>query len=544
MFDFITTFFNDKKRPDSDNQLVLEDEDELSDPTTVPCEGETTQLLDVEYDSIDWLEKNERFYHLLKLLKEELFVKVEYSQFKHFLIHDIDELALQVYSRIRIEIPDLSRIELLVSNIGSIGDLLEYWLEELQCLPLEKGTVELDDNTCELLANCVEDVVTKRLSFVENMFYTLVVLKHTTIADTVGRKIFAQWHALLICYLRLSIVTSNAKTFASFIKQEMKFLPNDVSQAKYMERCVLSVLAALELTTISHGYCESRPTLKLAAKLLNGYWHPGRVLELLDTVSTTPASLYLQGLCWLQLNSQEKVKFLWPKAIGGHPKSSDLHVVVPDGANSTQGYFSHIVDRAMEFSCWSLATHFGCLAIQYNVADDNLLSTTFRCALDDGDYDSAWEIMMCSDFERQQAMTQMLVGELCDAGSIRDLLKFPFVGLSSIVDSTLLFKCRTAAVSVDGATKPYCMAYSWFVYNGDYQNAAGSKYLYALKLISLADVQEFKVTMSEICQSLLSAMTTLSVLDIKDQWVRVPKPRQLWKVTVFKLGFGQRCFRW
>jgi hypothetical protein len=133
----------------------------------------------------------------------------------------------------------------------------------------------------------------------------------------------------------------------------------------------------------------------------------------------------------------------------------------------------------------------------------------------------------------------MLISEICEARELYLLCGgFCFAGMQSEVEKSLHFKARNEPASPSNPSIFQDIAYAYFIYCGDFKNAAVVMFLHAVKLYSLAwsdkygnlEIQSIYTRMS---QCFLAALNGLSLLDSRDAFIKCQQPVLIYRVLSF-----------
>ena len=135
-----------------------------------------------------------------------------------------------------------------------------------------------------------------------------------------------------------------------------------------------------------------------------------------------------------------------------------------------------------------------------------------------------------------------MIGELCDARELDYLCGgFSFAGMQGEVEKSLHFKTRNEPASPLKASIFQDISYSYFIYSGDFKNAAIVMFLHAVKLYSLNWLdkygnQEIQSVFTRMSQCLLAALNAMSLLEDQDAFIKTPQPVLLFQVFSFENG--------
>jgi hypothetical protein len=431
----------------------------------------------------------------------------------------VDDFAIQVFDRIKEHYSDndadwsehLRIVELLVSKVDSLDYILTGLMNSFQH---SREQVTLDDpnvneTLSEYLSSSLRGIIEKRYDFIQQIFFSLVLIKHLQIPISFTRQNFVFWHGLYSCYVRLlwlskqlfisrprmdlgferlSIVEESKKPISALEFLIRRYIHLELSShdwaGQIIEAC-LGVLEQLGWATISSGdSMEENSAVIRWAYIFYSDIPPAIILELLEMLPCqSPSLAVLKGKVWLDLNEVEKAKYMLGKGASGIGNSdSDLGLVLPPHVlqQGVVGYYEQMMKYCLDKQVLELAIHFGKLAA-HNVFHDpirriDLLKEVFNIALNYEDFDSAYEIMLLmQDTEHQKFCLGSLVGRLCDSGSL-DLLciRFKFAGMSSEVEAALLFKARTEIVNVSQSTAYHHICYTYFSYQYDFRTGINS----------------------------------------------------------------------
>ena len=131
---------------------------------------------------------------------------------------------------------------------------------------------------------------------------------------------------------------------------------------------------------------------------------------------------------------------------------------------------------------------------------------------------------------RKRDCLGLLISELCEAGNLDYLCGgFSFPGLQKEVEKSLHFKTRTEGAYPSKPSKFHRISYAYFIYCGDYRNAALVMFRNAVKLYSLNwsdryGEDEIKSVFTRMSQCFLSALNALSLLENHDAYLKTTEP--------------------
>ncbi|GJJ16272.1 hypothetical protein Clacol_010568 [Clathrus columnatus] len=137
-------------------------------------------------------------------------------------------------------------------------------------------------------------------------------------------------------------------------------------------------------------------------------------------------------------------------------------------------------------------------------------------------------LTVCTDFlsgRKREAISQ-LVQAMCEANAVDRLLSLNFVGLPNEVETALAFKVRNA----DPLSRPMYpqVLYAWYVFRGDFRNAAATMYQFARRLSPFMEGSSQFVVVAEMqAEAYLVAINALSLLDPKNAWIALPIPSEI-----------------
>ena len=132
----------------------------------------------------------------------------------------------------------------------------------------------------------------------------------------------------------------------------------------------------------------------------------------------------------------------------------------------------------------------------------------------------------------------MLISELCEAKELDFLCGgFSFAGMQMEVEKSLHFKTRNEPASPFKASIFQDITYSYFIYSGDFKNAAIVMFLHAVKLYSLTwsdkyGNQEIQSVYTRMSQCLLAALNAISLLEDQDAFIKTPQPVMIFQVCL------------
>ncbi|KAJ3362821.1 hypothetical protein HDU91_003238, partial [Kappamyces sp. JEL0680] len=412
-----------------------------------------------------------------------------------------------------------------------------------------------------LIATTLQTIIKNRNDFVQGAFFTLCLAKHIYPELAPSRINFARWQSLTCCYARLSwLAMQRVQTFGrdslDFNALQITAGP-ELSKATLLEHVVQNhicldsegdnstvyLLNACHLVLSKLGWTRAHglATLKEAAPIVT-WAHalfdqiaPASLLVLLESLSSpTPSCCYLMARVWLKLNQYSKARVLFERAACGHSSDSDLELVIPllKDSPTLAAYYQHVMQSCLDDSLLELAVHFGKLAVATAPKQDEVAyinRAVFSAAVSLGDFKTAFEaILTLSDPTMKKECLSILINELCEAQNLDALCGgFNFAGMRRDVETSLLFKTRTEPAQVAKPSVFHNIAYAYFTYCGDYRNAASVMLFHAVKLCAIPwsdkyGADEVASVTTRASQCFLTALTSLSLLDANDAFIKCP----------------------
>jgi hypothetical protein len=131
---------------------------------------------------------------------------------------------------------------------------------------------------------------------------------------------------------------------------------------------------------------------------------------------------------------------------------------------------------------------------------------------------------------------------MCKKGAGSTLLRFPFGGLESVVDSALDANCVNTS-NVSTAAEHYKLLYTWRLTHGDTRGAACALHGRLRNLQELASDDREK-TSATILSEYLVLLNLLGSLDPDQAWILVPKhhPKDTQPAPIKRLKIGDGSY--
>ncbi|KAJ3276592.1 hypothetical protein HDV01_004125 [Terramyces sp. JEL0728] len=454
--------------------------------------GPVDEKIENVRDSLKHLADLTRSFEMNPIIEQTLF----YSNSPQ--MSSLEELAEQFYP----EEAEQQVLQLGYAKISDFEGTLNALITLFQSLDYKtKNLPNIDGFDAKIITELTRNMINDRYIFIKKVYSVLLPL--VAMGKQLPKNFVALWQSLTVCYHSQYIAATQN---------------------------VLSALGwnrAYPLGSLS----EAQSVVTYASKFMD-YTANYSLFDLLLTLPTpSPATCFIKAKVYLQLNDYYNARVNFESASCGNNvqpnKHTDLGLVVP--SNILQGgvslYYLHVMQICNEFHP-DLSVHFGKLALRTAKNGVNeteyllkLQKSIFSCAIQAGDYKSAYEIVISiQDKDLQRDILRALITELCDANELELLVGgFSFAGLTTEVENTLLFKARNEAASAHQKTVYYKIAYAYFVYRGDYRNAALVMYHQAHKLTKIMWSERVVTEMARVCtimtQCYLVAYNALSLLD-------------------------------
>ncbi|KAJ3324088.1 hypothetical protein HDV06_000629 [Boothiomyces sp. JEL0866] len=414
-----------------------------------------------------------------------------------------------------------------------------------------KNSPNLDRFEAKIISEITRNMITDRYIFIKKVY--LILMPLVALGKNLPKNLVALWQSLTVCYHRLHwichqhiIKNKNINNLSTMGLDEQYeslleyFIHNHVEAEWNHQPFSIQYLNASYNVLSTLGWSRAYPlgSLSEAQSVViwaNKFSEQAASYALYDLLLTlpspSPAACFVKAKLYLQMQDFYSARINFENASCGNNvqpnKYTDLGLVVP--SNILQGgvslYYLHVMQICNDFHP-DLSIHFGKLALRtaksgVNEADYllRLQKSIFTCAIQAGDFKSAYEIVISiQDKDIQRDILRALITELCDAHEL-DLLVggFSFAGLNTEVENTLLFKARTEVASPHQKSTYYKIAYAYFVYRGDFRNAALVMYQQAHKLTRIMWNEKFVGEMAHVCtimtQCYLVAYNALSLLE-------------------------------
>ncbi|KAI8912614.1 hypothetical protein EDD86DRAFT_201864 [Gorgonomyces haynaldii] len=188
---------------------------------------------------------------------------------------------------------------------------------------------------------------------------------------------------------------------------------------------------------------------------------------------------------------------------------------------SQTGYES-IVHLYAEADVYDLAVYFAELAYALNHTP-HLAQLIFNYALHIGDVTKAYNALLNVAPENRKNCLDLLITHLAETKNFRFLCERAFPNLALELEQTLRFKARSQRVE-SSKHLYHEMCYAHYVCKGNFKSASAVMYQYCQKIHQLEyhDKQDSRFYLNQLCQSYLKALESLSILDVRDQWIADP----------------------
>ncbi|EJD54022.1 hypothetical protein AURDEDRAFT_110670 [Auricularia subglabra TFB-10046 SS5] len=291
----------------------------------------------------------------------------------------------------------------------------------------------------------------------------------------------------------------------------------------------------------AHGLLQSRSCASATAKeaafvnTLRKAGFLGTTSEICRWLPRTPAIAYVRGRIMLDIGRADQAATMLERVagtLGPHhtlsaEESDALRTVLPQSVllESDFSYFLHIAAIFEDAGYQEHVIAFNKLAIQAaadGVDTSELWFKVFRGHVALGDFEEAYMALVSTPHEQlKRESVSHLVQAMCEADAVDRLLALNFVSFSEDVEAALSFKSRNA----DPLSRPLysSVLYSWYIYRGDFRNAALTMYLHARKLGDLmADRLNYEDLATWQIQALLVAINALCVVDPRNAWFTIP----------------------
>ncbi|KAJ3259799.1 hypothetical protein HK103_001690 [Boothiomyces macroporosus] len=505
--------------------------------------GPIDEKLDKIRDSLKHLADLTRLIELNPFIEHSLF----YTSIAQ--MNTLEEFAEQMYpddqefkQTILVGYTKISDFENTLSALISIFQTPDY---------KSTSTPNLDLFEAKIISELARNMINDRYTFIKKVY--LILMPLIALGKKLPKNLVALWQSLTVCYHRLQWlceqqITKN-KQISSISNLDLeeqyeslleyfvhKHVEAEWNHQSFSIQYINASYAVLSTLGWSRAYPlgslnEAQSVVIWANKFLD-YTASYALYELMLTLpSPSPATCFTKAKLYLQMHDFYNARVNFENASCGNNvqpnKYTDLGLVVP--SNILQGgvslYYLHVMQICNEYHP-DLSIHFGKLALRTAMNGVNevdyllrLQKSIFSCAIQAGDFKSAYEIVISiQDKDIQRDILRALITELCDAQELELLVGgFSFAGLNTEVENTLLFKARTEVASPHQKTTYYKIAYAYFVYRGDFRNAALVMYHQAHKLTKIMWNERFVGEMAHVCtimtQCYLVAYNALSLLE-------------------------------
>ncbi|KAF8897169.1 nucleoporin Nup120/160-domain-containing protein [Infundibulicybe gibba] len=285
--------------------------------------------------------------------------------------------------------------------------------------------------------------------------------------------------------------------------------------------------------------------------------------ELISWLPRTPGVTYVLARLWLNMGRADDAAYLLEKLAGSfgpdnalsYEDQEALTAVLP----ATELYdseFAFYVHTSTLFKACLLVRHevsFSQLAlsvVSQGVDTTALWHTVIKGFIDLGLYGDAYASLIASPHEKQKReCVSLLTYRMCEDNAVDTLVTFNFAGIDNEVEDALSFKAR----NVDPRVRP-CYSkilYSWYIYRGDYRNAALVMYQRARKLQGTPFESSHSSFAGDQLEAYMLCINALNLVEDKNMWIVLPvsndmseAPRKRRKLSkhIPETMFSSGCF--
>ncbi|KAF8574446.1 hypothetical protein K439DRAFT_1399027 [Ramaria rubella] len=313
------------------------------------------------------------------------------------------------------------------------------------------------------------------------------------------------------------------------IEEGVSTAGESLPEAAFAHFCNLSLLCSQDAAEVTNNEVS-------LCKWLFDLGFRDVALEVIGRLPRSPGISYVHGLILVQIGRTDDGASLLqrvgtgfgPGACLSREDGEALHHVLPkigDESYTEYSYYRWIATMFERAGHAYESVRFYRLAIELANVDldtSDLWRKVISGYTELDMFEDAYMALVTAPYEsiKREAVSQ-LVQAMCEANAVDRLMSLNFVGLPNEVENALSFKVRNA----DPLSRPMYpqVLYAWYVFRGDFRNAAATMYQFARRLSSYMTSPEQFIALSEMqAQAYLVAMNALSLIDPKSAWISMP----------------------